>query len=158
MGKYFFIVVSSCFAIGCIESFEFETETFEDALVIQASLTNENKKHRVILSRAVRFEDSISAPERNAIVSIRDENQNVFSFQETTPGTYFSSDSFAAEKGVEYTLEVSTSDGTSYSSNPERFESESEITEIYAERGTNDVGEEGIHIFMDGQDLSLIHI
>lgn len=140
--------------MACVEPFEFETETFENALVIQASLTNENKQHKVLLSRAVRFEDSISSPERNAKVIIRDEAQNEFSFHESEAGTYISNTSFAAVLGVKYTLEVVTVDGFSYRSEPESFEAESEVTNVYAERGTNDKGENGISIYVDATDAT----
>lgn len=154
MKKYVFSVLIISSLIACVEPFEFETETFENALVIQASLTNENKQHTVLLSRAIRFEDAIAAPERNAQVTIRDEAQNEFSYRETDAGTYLSTISFAAVKDMKYTLEVLTIDGTKYSSEPESFESESEVTNVYAERGANGNGEEGMHIYLDGMDNS----
>lgn len=140
--------------MACVEPFEFQSETFENALVIQASLTNENKQHQVILSRAIRFEDTIASPERNAQVMIRDEAQNEFAFQETDAGTYISNLSFAALRGVKYTLNVLTVDGTEYISESESFEEESAITNVYAERGTNDNGEAGMNIYIDGEDAS----
>ncbi len=154
MRKYFILLFSICAVISCIEPFEFQTETFQNALVIEASLTNEMKQHQVKLSRAVRFEDSISAPERNAQVRILDEFQNVFEFQETQPGTYNSSIEFAAQKSARYTLVVETTDGTRYSSQPESFESESQVEEVYAKRETNDVGEDGIFIYANSFDSS----
>ncbi len=139
---------------ACVETFDFKTETFEEALVIEASLTNENKRHQVLLSRAIRFEDSIVSPERNARIVIRDDKQNEFSFEEVEPGIYKSNLAFSAEKGVNYSLQVLTEDGTSYISDPENFESESEITNVYAERGTNAEGIEGINIYTDAVDFS----
>lgn len=141
-------------AISCIDPFEFQTETFEDALVIEASLTNEMKQHTVILSRAFRFEDSISAPERDAQVRILDEMQNVFAFEENEPGLYTTITPFAAQKGVKYSLVVETNDGAVYSSEPESFESDSQIEDVYASRETNDNGEDGIFIFTDSFDPS----
>ncbi len=153
--KKLLIIILFSFSLGaCIDPFEFETESFENALVIQASLTNQNINHQVLLSRAVPFEDSISAPERNAQVIIRDDSQNEFLFQETEAGTYESTTAFAAEMGVKYTLEVITTDGVTYTSAPENFDAVSEVTNVYAERGTNDVGDEGINIYVDGVDPS----
>ncbi len=153
--KKILILFFGCLTVSsCIEPFEFQTETFEDALVIEASLTNELKHHEVSLSRAVRFEDSISAPERNAQVRILDEMQNVYEFQETDPGTYSSNLEFAAQKSIKYTLIVETSDGTRYSSEPESFQSESQIENVYADRGLNDNDEDGIFIYTDSFDNS----
>lgn len=148
------ILVTFISLTACVEPFEFETETFENALVIEASLTNEYKQHKVILSRAVRFEDSISSPERNANIVIHDESQNEFPFEEIENGVYNSVLPFAAQKGVKYSLVITTSDGTIYSSVPESFEAESKVTNVYAERGTNADGDDGIHIFLDGVDSS----
>ncbi|MEP3210231.1 MAG: DUF4249 domain-containing protein [Maribacter sp.] len=142
-----------CCVVGCIEPFEFETEAFEDALVIQASITNEMKQHHVVLSRAVRFEDTIAAAERSARVRVIDDSQNEFLFEEVQPGNYVSPP-FEAQKNVNYTLVVETTDGTTYTSNPESFQAESEVTEVYAERETNAQGEDGISIFINGQDTS----
>jgi len=155
MKKYLVIVLSCCAVLSCIEPFEFQTETFEDALVIEATLTNEMKQHKVILSRAIRFEDEIASPERNAQVRILDEMQNVYEFRETDEsGIYLSTTEFAAQKGVNYNLEIETSDGILYSSDPESFESTSEIEEVYAVRGTNDADEDGIFIYTDSFDSS----
>jgi hypothetical protein len=153
--KQVFVYIAFLFSvIACIEPFEFQTETFEDALVIEATLTNEMKRHEVKLSRAVRFEDSISAPERNAQVRILDETQNVYEFQETAPGTYSSNLEFAAQKGVKYALMVKTEDGTGYSSDDENFESESQIENVYGNRGLNENDEDGIFIYIDSFDSS----
>lgn len=137
---------------SCIDPFVFETETFQEALVIEASLTNEMKRHHVVLSRAVRFEDSINAPERNARVRILDDMQNTYDFSEGEPGTYVSNTQFAAQKGVGYTLTVETSDGTVYRSQTERFEAESEIQEVYADRQTNDQGVDGVFVYANSID------
>jgi hypothetical protein len=137
--------------MGCVEPFDFATETFEEVLVIEASLTNEMKQHKVFLSRTVRFEDSISAPERNASVRVVDDSQNEFSFQETSPGTYLSS-IFTAQKGVKYSLIIETNDGTIYRSDPESYKSESELQEVYGVREINDKGEDGLFIYTDSFD------
>ena len=96
----------------------------------------------------------ISAPERNAQVRILDEMQNVYNFEENEPGLYRAITPFAAQKGVGYRLVVETRDGTSYSSESESFESESQIEEVYADRDTNDEGDDGIFIYTDSFDSS----
>ncbi|MFS4491685.1 DUF4249 domain-containing protein [Maribacter sp. 2308TA10-17] len=155
MYKFLILTFVFCVLGSCIEPFEFqtETETFEDALVIEASLTNEMKQHKVKLSRALRFEDLTSTPERNARVIIIDDSQNEIVFQETEEGIYLS-DPFAAQKGIKYSLVVETNDGTVYRSDPESFESESEIQEVFANRETNDEGEDGIFVYTDSFDSS----
>lgn len=154
MGKYIVLIVVLGCAMGCLEPFEFETETFQEALVIEASLTNEMKRHQVKLSRAVRFEDSINAPERNAQVRILDDLENTIEFQEVEAGLYLSSTAFTAQMGRVYTLVIQTADGTVYRSNPERIVAEAEIEDVYANRETNSQGEDGIFVYTDSFDSS----
>lgn len=154
MKKLIFFGIIFCLFTGCIETFDFESEdafNIEGILVVEASLTNELKSHRVLLSKAVGFNDSIAAPEQGARVRITDELQNEFLFEESEPGTYLSSP-FAAQKGVDYQLTIETENGETLVSEPQRFEAEAQVTNVYAERGTNDVGEDGILIFMDSSD------
>lgn len=139
---------------SCIEPFEFETETFQDALVIEASLTNEMKHHTVKLSRAFRFEDAGSTLEVGAQIRITDDLQNIYEFVENEPGNYSSISPFAAQKWVKYSLIIETRDGTSYSSEPVSFESESQVEEVYSKRETNDEGEDGIFIYANSFDSS----
>lgn len=154
MGRFVVLIVGFGVLWGCIDPFAFETETFQDALVIEASLTNEMKRHQVKLSRAVRFEDSISAPERNAQVRILDDMENTFEFREVEAGRYAASSEFAAQKGRAYTLVIQTADGTVYRSNPEQIVAEAEIAALYADRETNDQGEDGIFVYADSFDSS----
>ncbi len=143
-----------CVFGGCVEPFEFETETFENALVVEASLTNKTKRHLVKLSRTFRFEEETAAPERNAVVQISDEFQNIIRFQEVEPGQYFSIDEFAAQPNINYTLAITTSDGVDYISSAESFTSGATITSVYAERETNVNGDDGIAIYLNAEDPS----
>lgn len=152
MGKYLILLVGFGLLLGCVEPFDFQTETFQDALVIEASLTDEMKRHEVLLSRAVRFEEESGAPERNALVRIVDDMGNAYEFGESEPGSYRSNSAFAAQRGVAYTLIIETADGTVYRSRPEHFDAEAEIQDIYAERGANDQGEDGIFVYADSFD------
>nr|WP_299389272.1 DUF4249 domain-containing protein [Allomuricauda sp.] len=101
---------------GCIESFVPETDTFEDVLVIEATLTDELKPQEIILSRAFRFEEFVPEPERNATVVVMENSSSQYIFEETLPGTYHSTTNFAILPGNTYQLMVSTSDGRQYES------------------------------------------
>ena len=67
---YFIIAFISLLTFSCIEEIEFETETFESALVIEATITNEMKVHEILLSRTFRFEEDGPMPESGASVTI----------------------------------------------------------------------------------------
>ncbi|WP_411030555.1 DUF4249 domain-containing protein [Spongiimicrobium sp. 3-5] len=139
---------------NCTEPFEPKTETFESALVIEATITNELKAHEILLSRTFRFEEDGPITESGASVSITDDTQNTYLFEETAPGTYSATAPFAAEPNREYVLSVTTNDGRAYTSTPTRLTATTQIDNMYAERITNDNGVEGMAIFVDSFDPS----
>ncbi|MEH6770949.1 DUF4249 domain-containing protein [Maribacter arcticus] len=167
------ILMFSIFSLtNCVETFDIPPEVDETVLsatlIIEATITNELKRQKILLSRPSNFDvvndlDSIYDPrfpeipkepnfnyEENAQVSVVDNRGNEYEFVETSPGTYLSNDNFAAEKDVPYTLNVLTDKGTSYVSSAESFSSVGQIEELYAERDFNVDGEEGVFIYLDG--------
>jgi len=150
MKKHLIIILLFGLFIACVEPFEFEGQTFENALVVQALISSELKNQQVLLSRAVRFAESTIVSESNATVSVFDQQQNEFVFQEAEVGKYVSMLPFAAQKGVKYSLVIKTDDGTIYKSLLEGFEVVGQIEDLYAERGKNDKGTDGMSIFIDG--------
>ncbi len=156
--------------MGCVEVFDVPVNEADvtSTLIIEATLTNKLSRQNILLSRPSNFEvvnelDSVYDPvypvrvrppsivfERNATVTVSDDQGNAYSFQESSPGTYTSDVEFAAEQGVSYELQVVTKDGTRYGSTPERFTETASIDEIYAVRELNNVGEEGVSIYLDG--------
>lgn len=156
---------------ACIEQFEVETISFEDVLVVEATITNEMKQHKIQLSRSVNLENvnkSDSIPynpfipirppedntvyETNANVTVSDNQGNTYAFFEQAPGQYFSENEFAAQKGIKYSLVITTKDGVTYSSEPEEFNSESVLQDVFAERELNDQGVDGISIYINSND------
>ena len=85
---YFIIIV--LLNNSCVEPFDIETITFESALVIEATITNEFKYQEINLSQTFRLEDDGPLAESNASVKIVDDNGNIYNFQESSPGKYVS--------------------------------------------------------------------
>ena len=139
---------------SCIEPFDATTEEFESVLVVDAFISNELRDQQVLLSRAFRFEQDSAQAERNARVKVVDDMQRERNFIEVTPGKYVSEAPFKAELGRTYTLSIQTSEGRSYSSRPAQLRNEIEIDSLYAERIVDDLGEEGMAIFIDSFDPS----
>lgn len=134
---------------SCVEPFEADTETFENALVIAAFLSDEEKKHEVLLSRARPFEQDSSSVERNANVVVSDDTGIVYNFEEIEPGMYVSQVAFAAKSNRSYQLVIDTQDGRSYVSETVNMPEKVGVGDLYAERGMNDFGEEGVKILLD---------
>ncbi len=140
--------------IGCVEPFELETDVFESALVVEATITDELKHQQVKLSRTYRLEADAPPIESNARVSVVDDAQNEFLFKETSPGIYSSIAEFEALPQRLYIIKIETADGRSYSSQPAALVTGGEITDLYATRTENARGEDGIALLINSQNAS----
>ncbi|MEM9076614.1 MAG: DUF4249 domain-containing protein [Bacteroidota bacterium] len=144
-------MVLSLLFTSCVETFEPETEIFESALIVEATITNENKRQQVLLTRTFRLEENGPNPESSATVRIVDDQQREFVFEEVEPGRYLSTQVFAAEPNREYQLSIATSDGRTYGSESASLTPESQILDLYASREENTNGQDGIAILVDSQ-------
>ncbi|MFP2995826.1 DUF4249 domain-containing protein [Spongiivirga sp. MCCC 1A20706] len=140
---------------ACIEPFEEAefVEGFEDILVVNATITNEQKRQEVILNRSFEFGEEDIPTEEGAEVFISDESGNELTFSEVTPGRYISDIAFAAEMGKEYVLNIVTSQGQAYRSSAMQLPTETTtIDRLYVERFINNDGIDGLGIFIDSFD------
>jgi len=147
LGVFVFTLV--CF--GCVETFDFESkiESFERALVVEATITNEYKQQRVLLSRSSTLTSVNEAiPESEAIIVVKS-NTTSFTFIEDNPGEYISIDAFAANEDMEYHLEIRTSDGSLYSSKNIQMPPVVALENLYIERGLNENGDDGALVLID---------
>ncbi len=144
----------SALLIGCVEPFEPETVTFESALVVEATITDELKTQEIFLSRTFEFEAEGPEAETNAQVRVTDDQGNSYVFTESEPGIYRSNSAFMAESGRNYSLNITTSDNRSYSSEQAQLPATTSLDSIYAERIVNADGVEGLAIFADSFDPS----
>lgn len=139
---------------SCVEEFVPETLTFEDLLVVEATITDELKFQEIRLSRTFQFEES-PIVESQADIIITDSDQNSFEFRETVPGKYLSIVEFNAELDKSYTLHIKTKDNRSYKSSAVSSPyNTAELTNVSYLKTTNSDGEEGIDIVVDGFDPS----
>ena len=150
--KYLFLGVFPVL-LACVEIFEPETITFESAIVIEATITNELKQHEVKLSRSYSFEADGPEVVRNAEVAVLDDQGGEYLFEESAPGTYLSRDSFAAQEGRSYRLQV-TANGRTYGSASSELTPQAQMDAVYAERLTNAEGVEGVAIRVDASSPS----
>ena len=149
----FLLLVSS--TISCVEEIDIVDDlNFEDAIVIEANISDEFKRQAIKLSRTFRFEDEGGNPETNATVSISANDNKVYVFDESDsePGLYLSNQIFKAETGVDYKLFVTTASGNSYTTLPVQLPQISEIDSVYANREINSVGTEVLVIKVDSFD------
>tara|TARA_R110000850_G_scaffold203228_1_gene329475 strand:+ start:88854 stop:90074 length:1221 start_codon:yes stop_codon:yes gene_type:complete len=137
------LVLAFC---GCVEEIELNTESFERILVIEGTITNEYKKHEILLSNSFEFEEDGPAFESGALVQVLVDGTPTYTFTEDSPGTYLSTQAFEAQPDIEYTLYIQTQDGREFSSTPEQLTPVSEISEVNAIAETTGLGENGVSI------------
>ncbi|SNZ00485.1 DUF4249 domain-containing protein [Flagellimonas pacifica] len=145
-----FLAITGLVTNSCIESFVPETGIFDDALVIESTITTEVKEQQVFLNRAFRFEEFVPVPEENAKVIVKDDLGDEHSFQETSPGKYTSDVAFGAQPDRSYQLLVTTSDGKEYSSDAVLAPKISPIHGLKANRVVS--GEDGMEILVEYDD------
>ncbi|KPM33587.1 Hypothetical protein I595_490 [Croceitalea dokdonensis DOKDO 023] len=145
--------------LGCVEPFELGQEVLQTGdinaiLVVEASLTNEQKQHEVLLGRGRSFaNDTVQPAERNANVRILDGNGNNLVFVEAEPGRYIATEPFAVLPNTTYQLQIQTQDGTFYQSETVTPPTSGGIADLYAQRVENAQGVEGIAIYVDAEIL-----
>lgn len=139
---------------SCVEPINIETTTFDNAIVIEALITNELKQHEINLTRTYRLEENGPTEESNADVKIIDDAQNVYTFVESSPGKYVSTTAFAATPNNTYQLFITTSSGDSYTSKPNSLTSETEIESLNAVAETNENGTLGVSVNVNSFDPS----
>ena len=151
---FVFLIYLSMVTRGCVEPFDAETLTFESALVIDASITNELKIQAIQLSRTFAFEEDGPQPERNAEVSVEDDQGSTVQFNESAPGIYHSEVEFAALPGKTYQLFVHTKNGRNYLSDSVKLAPAATMDDLYAERSSNSNGVEGMAIRVNSSGVS----
>ncbi|MBF04456.1 MAG: hypothetical protein CMP76_14310 [Flavobacterium sp.] len=126
-----YIVLIFIAIVSCTEPYELQTENFEDLLVVEATITNEYKKHNITLSRTIPLESELPNIEHGASVMITTNTGLEFPFSEVGD-TYISNQEFQIEPNLLYTLKITTSNGKSYISNSETMPATSQISEVTA--------------------------
>lgn len=148
--KIFILLLVSLINISCSENYNLQTNTYEEALVVEATITNELKNQEIKITKTSKFEDEGITVESGASVSVYDNMGNTYMFKEDS-GLYVSEIEFKAEPNVEYTLSILTSDGKRYISSAQLLTTVSEIQSVIAEVVTNKEGR-GVQISVKSYD------
>ncbi|MEM7186145.1 MAG: DUF4249 domain-containing protein [Bacteroidota bacterium] len=143
------LVFAAMIPMACVEEINVSEETFDSALVVDATITNQQQRHQIYLSRTYQFEDDGPAAETGAQVLVSG-NGVTYRFDESeVPGVYVSSTEFAAQSGIDYTLQINTSDGSVYTSVAKQLTNNVGIENIYVQRENNDDDVNGMSIYID---------
>ncbi|MFC0780330.1 DUF4249 domain-containing protein [Flavobacterium sp. HJSW_4] len=136
---------------GCTETYPLLTNTYEEIIVVEATLTNELKNQEIKITKTSKFEDEEVAVESGAKVIVRDDQRNEYLFAESS-GVYKSQVAFEALPDVKYTLEITTKDGKIYQSNPQTLTTVNPIQSVVPALAVNKDNETGIQINVNSYD------
>lgn len=132
--KYYCLFAALLVLYGCIDSFKpkLDKTDSEYILVVEGLITNEPGSFKIKLSRSVPIDTLISSlEETGAIVTITDDQNNLFELEETVPGTYecLEEDIYAIP-GKSYQLHITDSDNNEYESSPVLMQESPELTSL----------------------------
>jgi hypothetical protein len=136
---------------SCTETYPLLTNTYEEAIVVEATLTNELKNQEIKISKTSRFEDVGIQTATGAKVTVKDNLTNEYSFEEKS-GVYVSQSPFQILPGRQYTLKITTADGKVFQSSPETLTTVSPIQSVVPSLATNKDNETGIQINVASHD------
>lgn len=136
---------------GCTETYPLLTNTYEEIIVVEATLTNELKNQEIKITKTSRFEDDGIEAETGAKVVVKDDQNNEYLFEESA-GTYKSQTAFAAAADRKYTLEITTKDRKIYQSTPQTLTAVNPIESVVPSLATNKDNETGIQINVNSYD------
>jgi hypothetical protein len=147
-----FLFLLCLFLNSCTEPYALQTNSYEEALVVEASITNEFKSQEIRISKTFRFEEDGPEFELGATVFVEDNAGNVYEFKEKE-GSYVSTVPFQAIPEREYTLNITTKDGKTYTSKNEVLTPITDIEQITTNIVTKD-NENGVQISVNSFDPS----
>ncbi len=131
--------------------------SFEKAIVVDASFTNELKRHEVRLSYTSAVESTETSLISNATVFIEDDLGGVIRFVQESEGVYLTENMMAGEAGRSYKLVFTIEGGKTYESSYESLVNAPEIDNVSfrpAETPSRETNENirGFQFFIDSDD------
>lgn len=150
MARLIFFLVVLLSATSCTEPYALQSNTFESALVIEGTITNELKQQQILISRTYRLEEDGPQFESGANVTVTDDLGNTFEFEQQDT-VYVSTTAFTAEPGRSYQLSITTADGGTYRSTQERLTTVTPIESVVVTPQTQN-GKLGARIAVNSHD------
>ena len=153
--RYFWvliIVVACVFSEGCTEPYAFDEEAFDEVLIVDGSVSNQHKKHKISLSRSYAF-DGIPTMEKGAVVQVRT-NKGTALILKNKKRAFMKLKSRLLLLPMKNNLGNYNPGGKHYESTPMMLPEPAALEQVYAEAAVNDRGEEGISILLDAASAS----
>ncbi len=101
--KYIIILILAAITSSCVEDFDVDLNSTYERIIIQGSISNERKAHKIILSKSADYFSNQQTPRiSGATVTISD-GTDIFTLAEVSPGVY-ETDTMAGIIGKTYTM------------------------------------------------------
>ncbi len=150
VNKIFILILSATFFVSCTEPYALQTNNYEEALVIEATITNELKYQEVKITKTYKLEENFPTTVSDAVVILKDNLGNTYDFAEQG-NKYVSVNEFKAEPNRQYQLKIITDNGRSYVSTTEVLTHETSIQSIVP-TATNVNGVRGAEMIVNSFD------
>jgi hypothetical protein len=142
---------------GCIEQFDPQSIGYKSVLVVDGYLSDKEEPYVISLSRSRPLNNDGFSPELGAKVAIQNMEGESFELAETDSGRYVSSpQNFVAKIGEEYMLDIVTSEGSHYQSEPVKVKVTPPIDSVYYKRDRRFTDEglelDGVKFVVDSHD------
>lgn len=124
------LIAAICFS--CVEEFQPELNEFENLLVVDGGITNEEGPYTILLNISSGLENIKQEPVMGATIIIREENGPFEVLSEITPGTYQTAPGgIKGETGKRYRIEIAVN-GKLYESDYELLKEPTAIESVQA--------------------------
>ncbi len=148
--KILIVLFIAVFFTSCTDPYALQTSNYEEALVIEATITNELKHQEIKITKTYRLEENGPTTVTDAVVILKDNVGNTYDFTEQGD-KYISVSEFKAEPNRQYQLKIITDNGKSYVSTTEVLTNETSIQSIVPTVNNVD-GERGVEMIVNSFD------
>lgn len=138
---------------NCVKEFAPPSHDFENLLVIEAFLSDDDNNFEVKLSRTIPIDTSVFIPEIGARVTLYGEDGEQFQLYENESGIYETNGAVRPNVGSGYYLRIETPDGNVYESETIIMRDTPPIDDLYFEyKEVPSAGVSGAQILIDTHD------
>lgn len=155
-GFLILIVISVIMIITqCVDEYHPDIDTKDNLLVVNGSILQGDEEQIIVVSRSTSVSNPAFRPVEGCNVSVTDDRNNIFRFEEQSPGRYTAQiDSAYLSIGTKFKLTVETRDNQVYESGFEEMYDSPPIDSLYFVQETNDVdqqymNEAGVRLNLD---------
>ncbi len=133
-----FLLTIAFLSIQCIEEYDPGINEKTDLIAIDASVVRGREEQTILITRSTSIENTSYIPVQNCVVSVTDNRNNVFLFEEKTNGKYVANiDMLYLNIGAKFKLTVKTPDNNVYESGFEEIQECPPIDSLYFLEETN---------------------